>query len=52
METIFLVVCIGLGVGATAWVWWYENGPEKKTPRIEQKESPESGKQPDHKEEG
>lgn len=38
MENVFLVVCIVLGVGATAWVWWYENGPQKKNPRIEKKD--------------
>ena len=38
METVFLVVCIGLGVAATAWVWGYENGPHKNDKRIEQKE--------------
>ena len=38
METVFLVVCIGLGVAATAWVCWYENGPHKNDTRTSQKE--------------
>lgn len=41
METVFLIVCIGLGVAASAWVWWYENGPRKNTREIEQIEQKE-----------
>ena len=29
LETIIIVVCAAVCIGAAAYAWWMENGPEK-----------------------
>ena len=29
LETIIIVVCADVCIGAAAYAWWMENGPEK-----------------------
>lgn len=29
LETIIIVVCAAICIGAAAYAWWMENGPEK-----------------------
>ena len=36
LETIIMVVCAAVCIGAAAYAWWMENGPEKDDSNIKE----------------
>lgn len=39
LETIIIVVCAAVCIGAAAYAWWMENGPEKDDSDASEKNS-------------
>ena len=39
LETIIIVVCAAVCIGAAAYAWWMENGPERDDSNVSGKNS-------------